>query len=282
MNLWVNRRGASGAGGEARGPSGQSGWERPDSACRASARWRSPRPPHASCVSRHQGVAASQPVSPGRAILLGRALAATVCAATPQRPNIMSILADDLGRGDLSCYGNISPPTSHFDRLAAPGKLCTNFHGAGSVCAPRRGSFFTSQYPARQRIHGHFATPELNAARGLSQFREPGGGTSRPRSTVPATPPRTSAKGTSATIPAARRSPTKASTASVWARAPPVPASSRAILTVAPSPSLTFSISRWSFHQGPRGKTVLSAARDAAPRQAQPDARAARALRSLQ
>jgi hypothetical protein len=111
---------------------------------------------------------------PRRAILLGRALAATVCAATPQRPNLRSILADDLGGGPELLRQHL-PQTPHFDRPAEQGKLCTNFHVAGSVCAPSRGSFFISQDFARQRIHGHFATPELNAARGLSQFLEPRG-----------------------------------------------------------------------------------------------------------
>ncbi|MBL9201597.1 MAG: sulfatase-like hydrolase/transferase, partial [Opitutaceae bacterium] len=107
--------------------------------------------------------------------LLLAAVAATTpaFAAGPARPNIIFILADDLGWGDLSCYGNTFLKTPNLDRLAAQGKLFTHFYVAGSVCSPSRCGFFTSNYPARQRIHGHFATPEMNTARGMSQFLDP-------------------------------------------------------------------------------------------------------------
>ncbi|MDO8540620.1 MAG: sulfatase-like hydrolase/transferase [Opitutaceae bacterium] len=95
-------------------------------------------------------------------------------AAQPaSRPNIIFILADDLGWGDLSCYGNTFLKTPNLDRLAQRGTLFTNFYVNGSVCSPSRCAFFTSQYPARHRIHGHYATPEQNTARGMSQFLDP-------------------------------------------------------------------------------------------------------------
>lgn len=89
------------------------------------------------------------------------------------RPNIIFILADDLGWGDLSCYGNTFLQTPNLDRLAKAGALFTNFYVNGSVCSPSRSAFFTSMYPARNRIHGHFATPEMNTARGMSQWLDP-------------------------------------------------------------------------------------------------------------
>src|SRR5687767_11871241 len=94
-------------------------------------------------------------------------------AATASRPNIIFILADDLGWGDLSCYGNTFLRTPHLDRLAQAGTLFTQFYVNGSVCSPSRSAFFTSQYPARNRIHGHFASPEQNTARGMSQYLDP-------------------------------------------------------------------------------------------------------------
>jgi arylsulfatase A-like enzyme len=94
-------------------------------------------------------------------------------AAADARPNILFILADDLGWGDLSCYGNTSLKTPNLDRLAQQGTLFTQFYVNGSVCSPSRSAFFTSQYPARNRIHGHFATPEQNTARGMVQFLDP-------------------------------------------------------------------------------------------------------------
>src|SRR5688500_13842607 len=94
-------------------------------------------------------------------------------AENAARPNIIFILADDLGWGDLSCYGNTFVRTPNLDRLARDGALFTQFYVNGSVCSPSRSAFFTSMYPARNWIHGHFATPELNSARGMTQFLDP-------------------------------------------------------------------------------------------------------------
>ncbi len=98
---------------------------------------------------------------------------ASAATADPARPNILFILADDLGWGDLGCYGNTFLPTPNLDRLAREGALFTHFYVNGSVCSPSRSAFFTSMYPARNRIHGHYATPEQNTARGMSQFLDP-------------------------------------------------------------------------------------------------------------
>jgi arylsulfatase A-like enzyme len=105
-------------------------------------------------------------------LLFACTLAASASAAT-SRPNIIFILADDLGWGDLSCYGNQFLQTPNLDRLARGGMLFTNFYVNGSVCSPSRTAFFTSNYPARHKVHGHFATPEINASRGMVQFLDP-------------------------------------------------------------------------------------------------------------
>jgi arylsulfatase A-like enzyme len=115
----------------------------------------------------------------GRFALPGMIVLILVCAglaratAAESRPNILFILADDLGWGDLSCYGNTFLRTPNLDRLAQQGTLFTQFYVNGSVCSPSRSAFFTSMYPARNRIHGHFATPEMNTARGMVQFLDP-------------------------------------------------------------------------------------------------------------
>ncbi len=90
-----------------------------------------------------------------------------------RKPNIIFILADDLGWGDLSVYGHDRLKTPNLDRMAAQGTLLTNFYVNGSVCSPSRCAFFTGQYPARHRIHGHYATPKLNTDRGMSQWLDP-------------------------------------------------------------------------------------------------------------
>jgi N-acetylgalactosamine-6-sulfatase len=97
----------------------------------------------------------------------------TAAEPATDRPNIVFILADDLGWGDLSCYGHERLRTPQLDRLAAQGTLFTQFYVNGSVCSPSRCAFFTGQYPARQRIHGHYADPQQNADRGMSQWLDP-------------------------------------------------------------------------------------------------------------
>jgi arylsulfatase A-like enzyme len=92
---------------------------------------------------------------------------------TNNKPNVLFILADDLGWGDLGCYGHRETKTPNLDRLAQEGTLFTQFYVNASVCSPSRCAFFTGQYPARHRIHGHYATPEQNEARGMSQRLEP-------------------------------------------------------------------------------------------------------------
>lgn len=81
-------------------------------------------------------------------------LAASVRAATP--PNIILILADDIGYGDLGCYGATKVRTPNVDRLAQEGIRCTDAHATASVCTPSRYAMLTGQYafrnPAAARI----------------------------------------------------------------------------------------------------------------------------------
>lgn len=94
-------------------------------------------------------------------------------ADSPRRPNIIFILADDLGWGDLHCYGSRDAKTPNLDRLAEQGTLFTQFYTAGSVCSPSRCGFFTGQVPARHKVHGHFATHEMNERRGMANWLDP-------------------------------------------------------------------------------------------------------------
>lgn len=70
-------------------------------------------------------------------------------AAEQQPPNIVLIMADDLGYGDLGCYGNKQVKTPHIDRLSAASLKFTDFHSAGAMCTPTRAAMLTGQYQQR-------------------------------------------------------------------------------------------------------------------------------------
>ncbi len=72
---------------------------------------------------------------------------------TNDLPNIVFILADDLGYGDLGCYGNKVHKTPILDRLAEEGVILTDFYAAASVCTPTRAAFLTGSYPRRVSLH---------------------------------------------------------------------------------------------------------------------------------
>ena len=64
-------------------------------------------------------------------------------------PNVLLINCDDLGFGDLGCYGSTRNHTPHVDRLAEEGTRFTSFYMASAVCTPSRGAMFTGCYPPR-------------------------------------------------------------------------------------------------------------------------------------
>jgi N-acetylgalactosamine-6-sulfatase len=88
-------------------------------------------------------------------------------------PNVIFILADDLGWGDLGCYGNRGIKTPNLDALASAGTLFTQFYVNSAVCSPSRTAFMTGQYPARHRIHGHLADAAMNEKRSMPNFLDP-------------------------------------------------------------------------------------------------------------
>ena len=77
-----------------------------------------------------------------------------VCVANQEKPNVVFIMADDLGYGDLGCYGAILIKTPNIDQLAKEGKLFTGAHSASSVSTPSRYSFITGRYPFRGNMSG--------------------------------------------------------------------------------------------------------------------------------
>lgn len=70
------------------------------------------------------------------------------------RPNIVLIMADDLGYGDISCYGNTTVKTPNIDLLAAEGVKFMDFHSNGAVCSPTRAALMTGKYQQRTGVGG--------------------------------------------------------------------------------------------------------------------------------
>ncbi len=75
------------------------------------------------------------------------------------KPNIIFILADDLGYGDLGCYGQKKIKTPNLDRMAAEGMRFTQCYAGSTVCAPSRSSLLTGQHTGHTRIRGNQAYP---------------------------------------------------------------------------------------------------------------------------
>lgn len=81
------------------------------------------------------------------------ALAGTAAVAQTRKPNFVIIFADDLGYGDLACYGSKTNQTPHLDRMAAEGVRFTDFYVPMPFCAPSRASLLTGRYPFRHVVN---------------------------------------------------------------------------------------------------------------------------------
>ena len=81
-------------------------------------------------------------------VTLALCVSAAVSVAS-EKPNVLLILADDLGYGDVGCYGCPDTKTPHMDKLARDGVRCTDGYAAFPVCSPSRAALLTGRYPAR-------------------------------------------------------------------------------------------------------------------------------------
>jgi arylsulfatase A-like enzyme len=71
------------------------------------------------------------------------------------KPNVIFILADDLGYGDLSCYGQVNFETPNIDKLASSGMLFTQHYSGATVCAPSRSALLTGMHTGHTPIRGN-------------------------------------------------------------------------------------------------------------------------------
>lgn len=83
---------------------------------------------------------------------------ATITSLAQERPNVILIMADDLGYGDLGCYGQQKIKTPHLDALAAAGLRFTDFYAGSTVCSPSREALLTGMHTGHTFIRGNFNT----------------------------------------------------------------------------------------------------------------------------
>jgi len=83
-------------------------------------------------------------------------------SVTGRKPNIVFILADDLGWAELGCYGNTFNETPNLDKLAKQGMRFTDAYAAAPVCSPYRAALMTGQYPARVGITDYLRPNDKN------------------------------------------------------------------------------------------------------------------------
>ncbi|MCA9033873.1 MAG: arylsulfatase [Planctomycetaceae bacterium] len=89
--------------------------------------------------------------------LVAAALSVSVCPVVrgDDRPNLIWIMADDLGYGDLGCYGQKVIQTPNLDRMASEGMRFTQFYAGATVCAPSRSVLMTGQHHGHTRVRGN-------------------------------------------------------------------------------------------------------------------------------
>lgn len=85
-------------------------------------------------------------------------------------PNVVLIFIDDMGYGDLSCFGNALVSTPAIDGLAAEGLRLTQFYVNSPICSPSRVAITTGRYPSRYGIYSYFAGRQQNRQRGMPDY----------------------------------------------------------------------------------------------------------------
>jgi arylsulfatase A-like enzyme len=93
--------------------------------------------------------------------------------AAETRPHVVLILADDLGPGDLGCYGGTLTPTPNIDRLAKEGTRFTQYYSASPICSPSRAGLITGMFPARWRITSFLQTRAGNRGCEQADYLDP-------------------------------------------------------------------------------------------------------------
>ncbi len=94
-----------------------------------------------------------RPIALGFLFCLGITLTLSLAAGAAERPNFVVVLCDDLGYGDLACYGNPTIKTPCLDKLASEGMRLTACYAAAPVCSPSRAGMLTGRTPNRLGVY---------------------------------------------------------------------------------------------------------------------------------
>lgn len=94
-------------------------------------------------------------------------------AKSIEQPNIVFILTDDMGYGDLGCYGGKLVPTPNIDKMAEEGTRFTQYYSASPVCSPSRTGLLTGMYPARWKITSYLQSCAGNRSCEQDDFLDP-------------------------------------------------------------------------------------------------------------
>jgi len=122
----------------------------------------------------HSGRAAAFGLAAASLLFSSFGHAASVAPAPVRKPNLIFILADDLGYGDLGCYGQTKIKTPNIDRLALEGIRFTSCYAGSTICAPSRAALMTGMHSGHNGIRGNvhnlaLAAQELTVAEILKQ-----------------------------------------------------------------------------------------------------------------
>jgi arylsulfatase A-like enzyme len=99
-------------------------------------------------------------MKPTLTFLAGLALLVATATAATSKPNILLLYADNLGYGDLGCYGNIGIQTPRLDKLAGEGVLCRDFYVVAPTCTVSRGAILTGRHALRNGLVKQLRTTE--------------------------------------------------------------------------------------------------------------------------
>ena len=92
-------------------------------------------------------------------VLLAALLMFSCREKEPGKPNVVFIMADDLGYGDIGAFGQKIIPTPHLDQLAAEGMKLTRHYAGNTVCAPSRCTLMTGMHNGHARVRGNLRVP---------------------------------------------------------------------------------------------------------------------------